>query len=103
MPLLAGWNADEVRGGIVLGKQKPTAQSFTDDTRKRFGDQADAMLKAYPAATDAEALESAAALASDSFIGYWHLEVDRTHAKTGGAPVYRYSFDRKIPVAPDAR
>ena len=24
------------------------------------------------------------------------------HAQTGGAPVYRYSFDRKIPVAPDA-
>src|SRR5688572_12979919 len=35
VPLLAGWNADEVRGGVVLGKQKPTAQSFTDDARKR--------------------------------------------------------------------
>ena len=66
VPLLAGWNADEVRGGTVLGKEKPTAQSFVDSTRKRFGDEADAILKAYPAATDAEALESAASLASDS-------------------------------------
>ena len=103
VPLLAGWNADEVRAGIVLAKQKATAQSFTDDARKRFGDQAEAVLKAYPAATDAEALESAAALASDSFIGHGTWKWIETHAKTAGAPVYRYSFDRKIPVAPDAK
>jgi para-nitrobenzyl esterase len=101
VPLLAGWNADEVRAGIVLGKQKPTAKSFADDARKRFGDRADAILAAYPAGSDAEALESAAALASDTFIGYNTWKWIEAHAKTGGAPVYRYSFDRKIPVAPD--
>ena len=101
VPLLAGWNADEVRAGIVLGKQKPTAQTFTEETRKRFGDQADAMLKAYPASNDAEALESAAALASDSFIGYSTWKWLEMHAKTTDAPVYRFSFDRKIPVPPD--
>ena len=98
VPLLAGWNADEVRGGTVLGKEKPTAQSFVDSTRKRFGDEADAILKAYPAATDAEALESAASLASDLFIGYSTWKWIEMHQKTGHAPVYRYSFDRKIPV-----
>lgn len=103
VPLLAGWNADEIRAGIVLGKQKPTAQSFAADARKRFGDQADAILKAYPASTDAEALESAAALASDLFIGHATWKWIEVHARTGGAPVYRYSFDRKIPVSPDAK
>jgi para-nitrobenzyl esterase len=98
VPLLAGWNADEVRAGIVLGKQKPTAESFAADQRKRFGDQADAILKLYPATSDAEALESAAALASDMFIGYSTWKWIETHAKTSGAPVFRYSFDRKIPV-----
>jgi para-nitrobenzyl esterase len=97
------WNADEVRAGIVLGKQKPTVQSFTADTRKRFGDHADAILKAYAATTDAEALESAAALASDLFIGHATWKWIELHARTGGAPVYRYSFDRKIPVSPDAK
>jgi para-nitrobenzyl esterase len=87
----------------VLGKVKPTAQSFTEDTRKRFGSEADALLKVYPAATDAEALESAAALASDLFIGYSTWKWLEIHAKTGESPVYRYSFDRKIPVAPDAK
>ena len=27
VPLLAGWNADEMRAGVVLGKQKPTARA----------------------------------------------------------------------------
>jgi para-nitrobenzyl esterase len=103
VPLLAGWNLDEIRAGVVLAKQKPTAQSFADDVRKRFGDQAAAILKAYPASNDAEALESAAALGSDAFIGHATWKWIEMHAKTGRAPVYRYSFDRKIPVAPDAR
>ena len=103
VPLLAGWNADESRAGVVLAKQKPTAQTFTESTRKRFGDQADAVLKAYPAATDAEALESAASLTSDLFIGHSTWKWIEMHAQTGGAPVYRYSFDRKIPVPPDEK
>ena len=101
VPLLAGWNADEIRGAIVLARQKPTSASFAADARKRFGDQADAILKAYPAATDAEALESAAALASDLFIGHATWKWIEMHRQTGKSPVYRYIFDRKIPVAPD--
>jgi para-nitrobenzyl esterase len=103
VPLLAGWNADEIRAGVVLGKQKPTAQSFSGETRKRFGDHAAAILEAYPATTDAEALESAAALASDLFIGHATWKWLEMHVRSGRAPVYRYSFDRKIPVAPDEK
>jgi para-nitrobenzyl esterase len=103
VPLLAGWNADEIRAGVVLGKEKPTAQSFIERTRKQFGAQADAVLKAYPASSDAEALESAASLASDMFIGYATWKWLEMHAETSPAPVYRYSFDRKIPVAPGTK
>ena len=103
LPLLAGWNADEVRAGVVLGPRKPTAQSFAADAKTRYGDQAEALLKVYPAANDAEALESAAALAGDLFIGYSTWKWLDAHSQTGGSPVYRYSFNRKIPVAPDAK
>ena len=99
VPLLAGWNADEVRSSVVLAKQKPTILSFAADAKKRYGQDADAILKAYAAASDAEAVESAAALASDMFIGYGTWKWIETHARTGQAPVYRFSFDRKIPVA----
>ena len=37
VPLLAGWNADEMRAAVTLRPQKPTAQSFAEDARKRFG------------------------------------------------------------------
>ena len=103
VPLLAGWNADEVRVGVVLGKDRPTRATFIEQTRKRFGDHADAVLAAYAATDDAEAVESAAALASDMFIGHATWKWIEMHAKTGKAPVYRYSFDRKIPVAPDEK
>jgi para-nitrobenzyl esterase len=100
VPLLAGWNADESRGGVLLAAERPTAASFTAQTRKRFGPAADALLKVYPASTDAEAVESAAALASDVFIGYSTWKWIEAHQATGKAPVYRYRFSRKIPVAP---
>ena len=103
VPLLAGWNADEIRMAVVLAPQKPTAESFAAQTRQRYGSHAGAVLKAYPASTDAEALESAAALASDMFIGYSTWKWIEVHAATSGQPVYRYSFDRKIPVAPGTK
>jgi para-nitrobenzyl esterase len=98
VPLLAGWNADESRASVTLKPEKPTAQSFADDVLKRFGAQADAILAAYRPASDADAIESAASLASDTFIGHSTWKWIEMQAATGGAPVYRYSFDRKIPV-----
>jgi para-nitrobenzyl esterase len=102
VPLLAGWNADEIRQAVTLRPQKPTLQSFTEEMRKRFGDSADAILKAYPASDDAEALESWAAVSSDMFIGYATWKWIEAHLQTGRSPVYRYCFDRRIPVEPGA-
>ena len=103
VPLLAGWNADEVRAGVVLGREKVTAKSFADQAQKRFGERADGLLKVYPAATDEQAVESAAALAGDTFIGHGTWKWLEAHVATGKAPVYRYSFDRKIPIAPGTK
>jgi para-nitrobenzyl esterase len=100
VPLLAGWNADEIRAAVTLRPEKPTAQTFTEHTRQQFGTHAEAVLRAYPASTDAEALESAAALANDMFIGYSTWKWIDLHLVTGRSPVYRYSFDRQIPVPP---
>jgi para-nitrobenzyl esterase len=103
VPLLAGWNADESRASVTMAKVKPTPASFAESAKKRFGASADAILKAYPATTDAETIESAAALASDTFIGYSTWKWIQVHAATTDAPVYRYSFDRTIPIAPDTK
>ncbi len=100
VPLLAGWNKDEMRQAVTMRPQKPTAASFAEDARKRFGADADAILQAYPATTDAEALEAAAAMASDMFIGQNTWTWIETHLKTGQSPVFRYRFDRQIPIEP---
>ncbi|HKC11153.1 MAG TPA: carboxylesterase family protein [Vicinamibacteria bacterium] len=103
VPLLAGWNADESRSAVTLAAERPTAKTFADRARARFGDSAEAILKAYPAASDTEALESGASLASDMFTGYATWKWIEMHLATGHSPIFRYSFDRVIPIAPGTK
>ena len=100
VPLLAGWNADEIRMAVLRAKEKPTAKTFAEQLRRQFGPRADAALKVYGASTDEEALRVAGDLASDQFIvfGTWKwIDVQAS----AGNPVYRYEFDRTVPI-PDA-
>jgi para-nitrobenzyl esterase len=101
VPLLAGWNADEIRSSVTLAKDKPTAKTVPELVRARFGEHADAILKAYAAESDADVIESAAALNSDMFIGYSTWKWLEMHLATGTSPVYRYSFDQAPPIPPD--
>jgi para-nitrobenzyl esterase len=96
-PLLAGWNADEVRMSVLMAKEKPNAKAFTEQLHKEFGEKADAALKVYGASTDDEALRSAGDLASDQFIVYGTWKWIEEQAATG-KPVYRYQFDRTVPI-----
>jgi para-nitrobenzyl esterase len=99
VPLLAGWNSDESRAYAVAGSRRPTAKSFEAQVRAEYGELAGAVLRLYPAATDEEAVRSAGDLDGDRFIvsSTWNW-ID-LHQRTG-VPVYRYLFDRQIPVAP---
>jgi para-nitrobenzyl esterase len=97
IPLLAGWNADEVRMMVMMPKEKPNAKTFPDRLRQQFKENADAALKVYPASTDEEALRSAGDLASDSFIVFGTWKWLEMQTKTG-KPVYRFEFDRAVPI-----
>jgi para-nitrobenzyl esterase len=98
VPLLAGWNADEMRIYTVFGKKKPTAKSFADDLDTAYGKDSIPLLKLYAARTDEEAVRSAGDLASDRFIAIGTWKWIDMQLKTGGSPVYRYSFDRAVPI-----
>ena len=97
IPLLAGWNLDEVRLSVIRSKTPTTAVSFAAQMSKEFGDSAPQALALFPAKTDAEALASAGDFASDRFLVYatWHWIEAQT--LTGNAPVYRYRFDLAAP------
>jgi para-nitrobenzyl esterase len=92
IPVLGGWVANEDRSTTV-----PTADSFNVQAHIQYGPDALKFLTAYPAPTDAEALRSANDYASDRSMGFVTWAWLEAHAKTGGAPVYRYFFDLGSP------
>ena len=96
--LLAGWNADEVRGSVLGRKEKPTAPSFHGQLSALFGDKAPAAAKVYAASSDDEALAAAGDLANDTFIVYSTWKWIEMQVATGRAPVYRFRFDRPVPL-----
>lgn len=98
VPLLVGWNSQESGYQGILGREKPTAEAYTQAIQKMYGDKAGDVLKLYPAATDADAEQAATDLASDRFIGYSTWKWSDLHSKTGGnQPVYRYMYARPRP------
>jgi para-nitrobenzyl esterase len=100
VPLLAGWNADESRVYSVFGDKRPTAASFIKDVKAEYGAEAGQVLKLYPAGTDEQAVRSAGDLAGDRFIISTTWKWIELQLETGNAPVYRYQFDRAVPIPP---
>ena len=97
IPLLAGWNADEVRSMVTMSPVQPTVATFTAAATKDFGARAPEFLAVYPATTDAEAVQSAGDFVSDRFIAYSTWAWLEAQVNTGQAPVYRYRFDLPSP------
>ena len=101
VPLLAGSNMDEGTLFANRVQPQPTPASFIDQVRTFFGRQAETVLKVYPADTPEQTRASFAALLGDQLISYPTWLWDTLQAKTGKAPIYRYSFELR-PPAPEA-
>ena len=98
VPLLAGWNADEVRVQATHAKTLMTAARWNELAHVAWKDKADEFLKVYPASTDEEALRSAGDYASDKFIVFTTWRWLESHVATGDAPTFRYRFDLVPPA-----
>ncbi|GAB3032547.1 carboxylesterase/lipase family protein [Spirosoma pulveris] len=99
VPLLVGWNSEEMNYRAVMGQEKPTPENYANALKKLYNDKADEVQKLYPGSTEAEILESATALASDRFLAYSTWKWADMQAKTGGGkPVYRYYYSRPRPA-----
>jgi para-nitrobenzyl esterase len=98
VPLLEGSNTQEQGARSVLGTGDPTPETLAKAIKRFYGDQAEALLKAYAANTTDEVYEAAAHLASARFISYGTWKWAELQMKTGGKPVYRYLYARPRPA-----
>lgn len=98
VPLLVGWNSEEMNYRALLGQEEPTRENFTKAVQKLYGDQAADVLKVYSPASDEAAMQAATDLAGDRFIGFSTWKWADLQAKTGGKPVYRYMYARPRPA-----
>ena len=97
VPLLVGWNSEEVGWNALLGPAQPTLENYKNVLAKLYSTRADEALKLYPATTTEEVRQAATDLASDRFISYSTWKWADLHAKTSGAAVYRYLYARPRP------
>lgn len=93
VPLLVGSNKDE--GTFFL--QPTTASKFTDRARTRFGAQADAFLKLYPAGSDEEASASELAAFRDELAFVMRVWA-RAQTKSGHSKAFLYYFTHDPPL-----
>ncbi|GGB95031.1 carboxylesterase/lipase family protein [Dyadobacter sediminis] len=98
VPLLVGWNSEEMSSRALLGNEEPTAENFTKAVQKMYGQNADKVLKSYTVASGANVEQVATDLAGDRFIGYSTWKWADMQSKTGGKPVYRYYYSRPRPA-----
>lgn len=100
VPLLVGSNSQEGAASAIIGDAAPTVANYRAGVQKLFGPDADRVLQLYPAATDADVLPAATALASDRFIAAatWNWF---DHQRRTGSPTfyYYYAHVRPAPTA----
>jgi para-nitrobenzyl esterase len=98
MPILVGTNSDE---GAMFVMKKVTDESFEDRIRKVAGLSAEAILKAYPHATDAEANKSAKDIIGDFFFAWRTLTWASLHSRSNRNKAFVYYFDHRTPKTAD--
>ena len=101
VPLLAGWNSEEMNARAVL-QETPTAENTRALFGRLFPGRVEEAAKVFPASTADEALQSVTDLAGDRFIGYSTWKWLDVQGKTSGKPVYRYLYARPRPPTVEA-
>lgn len=97
VPLLVGWNSEEMNYRALLRGNDPTPGNFAKVVRSLYDGDADEVLKLYPATTTEQTIQSATDLASARFIGFSTWRWFDLQRQTGDAPVYRYFYAHPRP------
>ena len=98
VPLLAGWNSEEMGYRSLMGKETLTKENYEKAVQKLYGDRSSEVLKLYNVSKDEDVEQVATDLAGDRFIGFSTWKWTDIQSKTGQKPVYRYMFSRARPA-----
>ncbi len=98
VPLLAGWNSEEMNARSVLRQDDPTPENLEKAIHRLYGAHGAEVAKEYSAANNDEARDLATELASAIFIAYSTWKWIDLSGKTGGKPAYRYYYSRPRPA-----
>lgn len=98
VPLLVGWNSEEMNARAIMGNQAFTKENYEQVVKQLYGANATAILNVYQVNNDAEVESVATDLAGDRFIGFSTWRWADLQAKTGNKPVYRYFYARPRPA-----
>jgi len=96
-PVLIGTNSDE---GASFARPGVTKASFEEQVRTGYGKQADAILAAYPHASDEEAMQSSRDLFRDSVFAWPTWAWASLQSQKGKGKAYVYYFDHKTARTP---
>jgi len=97
VPLLVGWNSQEMSYEMILGQNKPTLANYKKAVERLYPGKSEEALGVYNPSTDEEVEQVATDFASDRYIGFSTWKWSSVHNKTGGKPVYRYMYARPRP------
>jgi len=96
-PVLLGHTSDET---LAFGGPKSvTVADFESQIRQQFGEQAEAVLNAYPHATDAEAASALRHVRNDTQFGWNMWTWAREQSKRGKGKVFSYYYNNHAPQA----
>lgn len=102
VPLLLGWNSEEMNYRMVMANADLTKENYEKAVKNLYKDQSDEVLRLYNAATDKDVEQAATDLAGDRFIAFSTWKWGEVHAKTTKKPVYRYLYERpRPPMTPE--
>lgn len=97
VPLLVGWNAQEVPSAALFRLRRINAKNYEAAIKKMYGDNSEEVLKHYPSGSKADVKKASSELMSDRLINYSSWKLAELHAKNSSQPVYRYLFAHPHP------
>ncbi|HTL18670.1 MAG TPA: carboxylesterase family protein [Patescibacteria group bacterium] len=98
VPLLVGWNSEEMNYHMVLGPSEPTVENFQNAIKHLYTNDWETALKVYGVSDAGQVIQAATDLASDRFISYSTWKWADAHNKTGAKPVFRYYYAHPRPA-----